>query len=173
MLKPVIEKILNEQIEKEFYSSNLYLAMASWAEANGYKGVADWLFAQAEEEKLHTLKFLRYINERGGHGLIPSVEKPPVEFDSVANLFKEVLKHEELITEAINQIVGKTIQENDFTTHNWVQWFVNEQLEEESAVRTIIDKIKLLGKDNDNLYLFDKDILSLRPAPAGTTAPTA
>ncbi|MBN2681556.1 MAG: ferritin [Bacteroidales bacterium] len=162
MLKPNIEKILNEQIEKEGYSSNLYLAMGTWAEANGLPGVAQWLYAQSEEERMHMLKFIGYIAERGGHAIIPAFKKPPVEYADIYKLFDEVLKHEQYITESINDIVGLTLDEKDFSTNNWIQWFVTEQIEEEASVSGIIDKLNLMGKGNNNLYMFDRDIMSLR-----------
>ncbi|MFP4025068.1 MAG: ferritin [Thiohalospira sp.] len=160
MLTKKIEKILNDQIEKEGYSSNLYLAMASWADKEGYAGIAQWLFAQSEEERMHMMKFVDFITERGGHAIIPAFEKPPVEFESVNILFHQVLEHEKYITGTINDIVALAIKENDFATHNWIQWFVTEQIEEESSVQTIIDKLTMLG--DKNMYIFDRDIMSLR-----------
>jgi len=164
MIKKRIEDICNRQVEREGYSSNLYIAMASWAENNGYPGIALWLYSQAEEEKLHMLKFIKYINERGGKAIIPAFKKPVAEYKSVENVFNEVLKHEEFVTDSINEIVGLTLEEKDFNTHNFLQWFVFEQVEEEASIRTIIDKIRLVG--NNNLYLFDKDIFSLRTPAA-------
>jgi len=162
MLKKKIEDICNKQIEKEGYSSSLYISMASWAETSGFSGVAAWLYSQADEERLHMLKFIKYINERGGKAVIPALKKPSGEFKSVEDVFNEVLKHEEFITSSINEIVGLTLDEKDFNTHNFLQWFVMEQVEEEASVRLIIDKIRLVGKNN--MYQFDKDILSLRAA---------
>lgn len=138
--------------------------MASWAETNGYNGVAAWMYSQADEEKLHMLKFIKYINERGGKAVVPAFKKPSAEFKSVEDVFNEVLKHEEFITASINEIVGLTLEEKDFNTHNFLQWFIMEQVEEEASVRIIIDKIHLVG--TNNLYQFDKDILSLRTPPA-------
>jgi len=160
MLTKKIEEILNKQVEKEGYSSILYLAMASWAETNGYKGVSDWLYAQADEEKMHMLKFIAFINEREGKAIIPGFKKPPAEFKSLAEMFKEVLKHEQYISASINEIVALSIQEKDYSTHNWIQWFVSEQLEEEASVRSILDKLKLVGEKS--LYQFDRDIMKLR-----------
>ncbi|HBS87412.1 MAG: ferritin [Bacteroidetes bacterium GWF2_38_335] len=168
MLKKKVEKILIEQIEKEGYSSNLYLAMATWAEANGFPGIAQWLYAQAEEERLHMKKFISYIGERGSHAVIPAFKQPPVEYKDVKVLFDEVLKHEQYITESISKISSVCIDEKDFVTYNWAQWFLTEQVEEEASVRTVIDKLKMLNKDN--LYMFDKDIMSLRAAAASPTA---
>jgi ferritin len=168
MLNKKVEDICNRQIEREGYSSNLYLAMASWSETNGFSGVAAWLYAQAEEERMHMLKFFRYVNERGGKAVVPAMKKPAGEFKSVEEMFKEVLKHEEFITSSINEIVSLTLEEKDFNTHNFLQWFVNEQVEEETNVRTILDKVNLVGKNN--MYLFDRDIISLR-GQAATTGP--
>ena len=89
MLTKKVEKILNEQIVKEGYSSNLYLAMASWADTEGYEGIAQWLFAQAEEELMHMMKFVHFVNERGGHAIIPAFEQPPAKFDGIKKLFNQ------------------------------------------------------------------------------------
>ena len=165
-----VEKILNVQIEKESYSSHLYLSMASWAEAAGYEGIAQWLYVQADEERLHMLKFIHYVNERGGKALISAIKVPPATFKDVMDVFLSVLKHEEFVTASINEIVAVCNKEKDFTTLNFVQWFVAEQIQEEKSARAIIDKLKLLGKQN--LYLLDKDIMAMRAAsePAGPAA---
>lgn len=160
MLSKTVELILNEQIKKEGYSSNLYLAMASWAETEGLAGVAQWLYAQAAEELMHMMKFLHYINERGGKAIIPSFDQPPAQFEGIKKLFAQVLEHEQYISASINDIVALAIKENDFATHNWIQWFVTEQVEEEASVQAIIDKLKLIG--DSNMYMFDRDIMSLR-----------
>jgi len=167
MLPKKVEDILNVQVQKEDYSAQLYLAMASWAENMGYEGISGWLYAQSDEERLHMLKLVKYINERDGKAIIPAVEKPPVEFENVKVLFDKVLEHEKFISASINEIVGVCMDERDYTTHNWIQWFVNEQIEEEAAAKGIIDKLALTGEKN--LYMFDRDIMSLR----GTSSPAA
>ena len=166
MLKEKVEKALNAQIEKEIYSSHLYLSMASWAEAKGYEGISQWLYAQADEERIHFLKFIGYVNERGGNAVISAIKKPDASFKDVLTLFKQVLKHEEFISESINDVLSVCMAEKDFSTQNWLQWFVTEQIEEEKSVRNIIDKLKMIGSDGNTLYLFDKDIMSLRTANA-------
>jgi ferritin len=167
MLNKNVESALVAQIEKEAFSSNLYLAMASWAENNGLKGTSDWLYAQADEERLHMLKFVKYVNERGGKSVISAIQKPQADFKNVLELFKEVLKHEQFVSQSINDIVGVCYENKDFTTVSWIQWFVNEQIEEEASVQTILDKLHLLGEHN--LYLFDRDIMTLRkPATTAT-----
>jgi ferritin len=160
MLKKPVEEILVRQIEREAYSSNLYLSMASWAETNGFGGVAEWMYAQAEEEKIHLLKFMKYVNERGGKAVIPAVEQPPADFKNVQDIFERTLAHEQFVTESINEIVGVCLDNKDFTTHNWIQWFVTEQIEEEATVSGIIDKLKLL--DGQNMYMFDRDVAGMR-----------
>jgi len=166
MLPKKVEEILNVQVEKEDYSSQLYLAMASWAENKGMEGVAGWLYAQSEEERLHMLKLVKYINERDGVAVIQGMETPPSDFKDVFSMFDQVLEHEKYISASINEIVAVCIAEGDFTTQNWIQWFVNEQIEEESAARAIIDKLNLVGKNN--LYMFDRDIMSTRGAGEAT-----
>ncbi|HKK61859.1 MAG TPA: ferritin [Bacteroidales bacterium] len=162
MLNKKVEDILNVQVEKEDYSSQLYLAMASWAENQGFSGVANWLYAQSDEERLHMLKIIKYINERDGVALIPGMKQPPKDFDNMNEMFKAVLEHEQYITDSINEIVAVCIEEKDYTTHNWVQWFVEEQIEEEASAKDIIDKLNLVGERN--LYMFDRDIMSMRGA---------
>ncbi|MEE4215570.1 MAG: ferritin [Bacteroidales bacterium] len=165
MLKKSVEDLLNRQVEREGYSAILYLSMASWAETRGFAGVADWLYAQAEEEKMHMLKIIRFINERSGKAIIPSFDKPPVEFDGLKVLFDQILQHEQYISSSINEIVAETVKEDDYATNNWLQWFVSEQVEEESSVEAIIDKLKLVG--DHNLYMFDRDIMSMRGQEEG------
>ena len=160
MLPKKVEDILNTQIQKEDYSSQLYLSMASWAENQGFEGVSNWLYAQAEEERIHMLKLVKYVNERDGLAVIPGIDTPPNEFGNVFEMFDKVLAHEKYISGSINEIVAVCIAENDFTTQSWIQWFVTEQIEEEASVKAIIDKLKLLGKNN--LYMFDRDIMSMR-----------
>ncbi len=160
MLSKKIEEICNLQVEKEGYSSHLYLAMAAWAEHEGFAGIAQWLYTQSEEEKEHMLKFISYINERGGSVVIPAFKKPPEEYKGIKEMFDDILKHEQYISASINEIVALCIEEKDYTTHNWIQWFVAEQIEEESSVQAIIDKLKLVG--DKNLYMFDRDIMGMR-----------
>ncbi|NBC83610.1 MAG: ferritin [Bacteroidetes bacterium] len=158
MLSEKMEKILNEQLAKEGYSSDIYLAMASWAEVNGFAGIAKWLYAQSEEERVHMLKFLAYINDRGGHAIVPASEQPPKNYETIQKLFEKVLEHEKYISAAINEIVGKCIELKDYTTHTWIQWFVNEQIEEEAQVKNILDKLAL----SHDMYIFDRDIMGMR-----------
>lgn len=161
MLTKKVEEFCNRQIEREGYSSNLYLAMASWAESKGMAGIGGWLYAQADEERMHMLKFIKYVTERGGNAIIPAFKQPPVKYKGIREMFKEVLKHEQFITGSINEVLAVAISEKDYATSNWIQWFVTEQVEEESAVQLIIDKLELAG--DAGIYFFDRDIMALRP----------
>jgi ferritin len=158
MLKEKVEKILNLQITKEAYSSQLYLAMASWCEKEGYNGSASFLYRQSDEERMHMLKLLHYINDRGSHAIVDTLDKPACEFGSIRELFSKVLEHERFITESINECVEVCMTEKDYTTNQFLQWYVAEQVEEERNAQTIIDKLNLLGDDKARLYLFDRDM---------------
>jgi ferritin len=160
MLTKKVETILVEQIEKEGFSANLYLAMAAWAETEGYPGISAWFYAQAEEEHEHMLKLVHYVIDRGGKSIIPAFKQPPVSWKSVQDVFTQALGHEQSVSKSINAIVGVCLEEKDYATYQWMQWFVSEQIEEESSVNAILDKLRLLGEGS--LYNFDKDIVSLR-----------
>jgi ferritin len=160
MLTKKVEDLCNRQIEREGYSSNLYLAMAVWAENKGMAGIAGWLYKQSDEERVHMLKFIGYVNERGGSVTIPAFKQPPVKYKGILEMFKEVLKHEQFITASINEVLAGSIAEKDYATTNWIQWFVEEQLEEESSVQLILDKLELAGAAG--LYFLDRDIMTLR-----------
>lgn len=167
-----IEKALNEQIEKEASSSQFYLAMASWAENHGLNGTAKFLYAHSDEERIHMLKLIKFINERGGTAVIPGLKNPPVDFESISNVFELLLEHELMVTDSINNVVDICLQEKDYTTHNFMQWYVSEQLEEEALARTILDKLRMIGGDKGGLYLFDRDLenAAIQPAPASGPA---
>ena len=161
MLKSIIEKALNKQIELEASSSQFYLSMASWTEAQGLNGTSSFLYQHSDEERMHMLKLVKFINERGGTAVIPALIKPPTTFNSITHVFECLLEHEINVTESINNIVGLCLEEKDFTTHNFMQWYVSEQIEEEATARGILDRIKLTGSEKGGLYLFDRDLENL------------
>ena len=156
-----MHQALNEQIKYEANASQIYLSMASWAETNGFEGVAEFLFAQSDEERMHMLKLLHYVNERGGHATITTLEEPPNQFVSVKDLFQALLQHEIKVSGLINDMVAIALEEKDYATHNFLQWYVAEQIEEEATARTILDKINLIGDEKSGFYIFDKDIKAL------------
>lgn len=153
-----VEDILNRQIKAEAMSSQAYLAMASWAEVKGINGTAAFLYKHSDEERTHMLKLIRFVNERGGTAVVPSVDVPKANYSSLLEVFEDLLKHELEVTDMINEIVFVCQEERDFTTHNFMQWYVAEQLEEEALARNILDKLRLIGDDKGGLYLFDRDL---------------
>jgi ferritin len=167
MISSKIESALNRQIDLEGFSSMYYLSMASWCEIKGYNGIAQFLYHHSDEERVHMLKLFRYINDRGGHALVPGLESPPKDFQSIQGIFEIVLSHEVKVSNEINALVELCIQEKDYTTHNFLQWYVTEQIEEESLARNVLDKLKLIGEDKGGMYLFDRDLATM--AGAGNT----
>lgn len=165
MLAKNIQDALNKQVAMEAASSQAYLAMASWAEIQpGLDGVTNFFYQQSDEERMHMLKLVRYINERGGFAIVPALEQPNITFQSLQRVFEEFLKHEIAVSESINELVGLCLEARDFSTHNFLQWYVTEQLEEEALARTLNDKLELVGDDKGGIYLFDKDIMLFRNA---------
>ena len=148
----------NDQIKKEASSSQYYLSMASWAETNGLNGTASFMYTHSDEERFHMLKLVKFVNERGGRAIVPQLDAPPMDFKNLKNVFESLLEHEIGVTESINNLVDICLQEKDYTTHNFVQWYVSEQLEEEALARTILDKLNLIGTDAGGMYMFDRDL---------------
>ena len=171
MVSKKIEKALNAQLASEAESSQYYLAMASWAETKGFNGTSEFLYAQSDEEREHMLKLMKYINERGGNAIVPSLPEPPPEYKSITEVFKLLLTHEIEVTRKINSIVDLCLNEKDYTTHNFMQWYVAEQIEEEATARTILDKLNLIGNDKGGLYLFDRDIATINVITASQANP--
>ena len=161
MLKDKIETALNDQIRIEAQSSQIYLAMASWAETEGLGGTAQFLYKHSDEERMHMLKLVQYVNERGGKALVPQLSQPDRSYESLTNLFQTLLNHEIMVSGEINNLVEVCLNEKDYTTHNFMQWYVAEQNEEEALARTIMDKLNMIGEDKGGLYLFDRDIESI------------
>lgn len=161
MVSKKVEAALNDQIQLEADSSQFYLAMASWAENQGLNGTSVFLYRHSDEERQHMLKLIRYVNERGGTAIIPAVAMPDQSYDGLTQLFENLLNHEIKVTKEINKVVGICLEEKDYTTHNFMQWYVSEQIEEEATARGIMDKLKLIGNDKGGLYLFDRDIETL------------
>ena len=135
-----------------------YLAMASWADAKGYNGVAEFFYAQSEEERVHMIKLVKFINERSGNAIVPNLEKPKGDYASLNELFELFLESEMFVTQQINHIIFECLQHKDYNVHNFMQWYVTEQLEEEAVARTLLDKLNIIGDDKSGHYLFDRDI---------------
>lgn len=168
MLLKNIQEGLNNQVKLEAASSQAYLAMASWCEIQpGLDGVSEFFFQQSNEERIHMLKLIRFINERGGFALIPSLDQPIITFKSLKSLFEEFLAHEMTVSNSINDLVDLALKERDYATHNFLQWYVSEQIEEEKTARILNDKLELIGEDKSGLYLFDRDIMARRGSEGG------
>lgn len=159
-----VETSLNKQINAEEHASRLYFAMGAWCDRNGFAGSAKYLYAHAEEERMHMIKLVNYINERGGTVVIDALPKPQNDWASILDVFKEVLAHEQLITEMINAMFEVCMQEKDYLTSNFLQWYIQEQVEEESGARTILDKLTLAGNTQGGLFHFDKEMATMAAA---------
>ncbi|TPN85370.1 ferritin [Aquimarina algicola] len=157
-----IEQLLNEQVKYESQASSQYLSMAIWSDVRGYNGVAEFFYAQSEEERTHMTKLVKFINERNGTAIMPAIEKPRDDFKSLMELFEVFLESEEFVTAKINNIIFECLQFKDYNVHNFMQWYVAEQLEEEATARTLLDKLKIIGDDKSGHYLFDRDINSFQ-----------
>ncbi|MBM1106400.1 ferritin [Aurantibacter crassamenti] len=153
-----IEKLLNDQVKYEAGASMHYLAMASWADANGYNGIAEFFYNQSEEERVHMIKLVKFINERSGKVVVPALEQPTPEYKSLNELFEVFLKSEMFVTEQINHVIFECLDKKDYNVHNFMQWYVTEQLEEEAVARTLLDKLNIIGDDKSGHYMFDRDI---------------
>jgi ferritin len=165
MLSQSMQEALNTQVKLEAASSHAYLAMASWSDIQpGLDNVAEYFFQQSEEERLHMLKLMRFINERGGFALVPSLEQPIVTYKGIKSMFEDFLAHEVTVSNSINELVDLALREKDYATHNFLQWYVSEQIEEEKNARVLNDKLEMIGEDKSGLYLFDRDIMATRNA---------
>ena len=169
MLSKTVESALNQQIRIEAESSQVYLAMAVWAEVKGLEGISNFMYEHSDEEREHMLKLIKFVNERGGHAHISELNAPNVSFASFQEMFQKLYDHEIFVSKSINDLVHITLQEKDYATHNFLQWYVSEQIEEEATARTILDKISMIGDDKGGLYLFDRDIQQLSVETAVNT----
>lgn len=160
-MNTAIEKLLNNQIKYEAQASLQYLAMASWADKTGYNGVAGFFYRQSDEERVHMSKLIKFVNERGGNVVIPALDKPKDAYKGLTELFEKFLESEMLVTEQINHVIFECLQQKDYNVHNFMQWYVTEQLEEESMARTLLDKLNIIGSDKSGHYLFDRDITAI------------
>ncbi len=158
---------LNTQINLEFYSSNLYLQMSAWADNQGLEGTAKFLKVHADEEMQHMQKLFDYVLETGGMPILGTIEAPKAEYANLREMFELVLEHEKIITAEINGLVAESFETKDYSTFNFLQWYVAEQHEEENLFQSVLDKMDLLGNEPKNLFFIDKEIASL----IGKTAP--
>ena len=161
-LSEEVEKILNEQVKREGVSSSIYLAMASWCDRNGFENSANFFYKQSDEERGHMLKIFKYVNDVGGKAISPETTNIPQEFESLRAVFEQALEHEIFITQSINRIVDVCYKAKDYTTINFLQWFLNEQIEEEYIARRALELFDVIGTEGVGLYMIDKQIADIK-----------
>lgn len=168
MLAPSMVDKLNAQINLEIYSSNLYLQMSAWCAANGFEGSADFLRKHADEEMMHAHRLFDYVNETGAQAVLGNIDAPPTKYDSLRAVFEQTYEHEVEVTNAINGLAHTAFSTNDYSTFNFLQWYVAEQHEEQTLFKGILDKFDLVGTDGKALFFVDREIKALA---AGKTVP--
>ena len=169
MFNPRIQDAFNRQLNAELFSSYLYLSMSAYFESQNLKGMAHWMRIQVQEELQHAMKFLDFINDRGGRVLLTAVEGPRTEWSSPLEAFQDTCEHESKVTGLINDLVDLSIKEKDHAANTFLQWFVTEQVEEEASAREIADKLKLAGDNSVALLMIDQE-LGRRTPPAAPAA---
>jgi len=158
MLSKKLTTALSDQVNAEYYSAYIYLSMSSIADGMGLSGIANWLFAQAQEEMAHGTNIYQYILERGAAPTFEAIEKPPTTFESIRDIFDMVLSHEQKVTKRINKIATLAMEEHDHACYQFMMWYVNEQVEEEASAQAIIDKLDLIGDNKGLLLGLDKEL---------------
>ncbi len=157
MVSPKIQEAFNAHITEELFSANLYLAMSAYAEAKAFKGFGRWLRVQYQEELEHAAKFLDQLVVRGGEASVGAVAAPGKEFGSMLQLFEAVLKHERKVTESLHAFYALAGAERDAASQVFLQWFVNEQVEEEARAQEIVDKLRIVGDRSASVLYLDKE----------------
>ena len=158
MLSPKMEKALNDQINAEMFSAYLYLAMVAYFQDKNLSGFANWMTVQNQEETFHAMKFFKYVGERGGRVTLGAIEKPQFEWESPLAAMEAAQAHEAYITGRINDLMNLAIEEKDHATANFLNWFVEEQVEEEDSVNEVVQKLRLLGGEGGGMFMMDRDM---------------
>ena len=158
MISKKMAEALNGQVNAEFYSAYLYLSMEAYFESMNLPSFANWMRAQIQEESIHAMKIYDFVNERGGRVLLKSIEQPPTEWKSPLAAFEAAYKHEQKVTGLINDLVNLAIEEKDHASNTFLQWFVNEQVEEESSVNEVVQKLKMLENAPGGQFLIDREL---------------
>jgi ferritin len=158
MLSNALVDRLNDQINLEFYSSNLYLQMSSWCEFKGLEGCAQFLKLHAQEEMNHMQRLFNYVNETGAMAVLGKIDAPPTQFESVVDVFKKTYEHECLVTKKINDLADAALKDKDYSAFNFLQWYVAEQHEEEKLFKSILDRIEIIGTDGKGIFFIDQEL---------------
>jgi len=153
-----VQEVLNKQINAEFWSAYMYLSMSVWFEGKGLKGFANWMRVQFQEETTHALKFLDFVTERQGVVKLEPIQQVPTEWSGILNVMEVVYEHELIVTDLIYQCQETAEKEKDRATAGMMQWFIDEQIEEEANVNAIISQLKLIGENGQAIYLLDKEL---------------
>ena len=173
MLTPDMQEKLNVQLNAELYSSYLYLSMSAYFESSDLDGFANWMRVQAREELMHAMKFFDFINSRSGQVALQPIAGPPTDWQSAADAFEEVYRHEQKVTGLINALASSAVAESDHATNSFLQWFVTEQVEEEESANRVLRNLKLIGSDGAGLLMLDRELAQrvfTPPAAEGQSA---
>ena len=158
MLSKKMQEALNEQINAELYSAYLYLSMSAYFKSINLPGSANWMRVQTQEEMVHAMKIYDYVNERGGRVALEAVSKPVVEWKSPLAAFQAAYKHEQHVTGLINDLVNLAVKEKDHAVNAFLQWFVNEQVEEEASADEVVQKLKQVEKVPAGVFMIDREL---------------
>lgn len=158
MLNKKIEEALNAQINAELWSAYLYLSMSAYCHAEGKPGMGKWFEVQFEEEQDHAKILFNYIISRNGKVTLKAIDAVPTSWNSILDVYKDTLAHEQKVTSLINNLFALTTAENDYATQSMLKWFVDEQVEEEETAQDIIDKLEMIGDNGYGLYMLDKEL---------------
>ncbi len=166
MISEKMQEALNSQVNKEFYSAYLYLAMSAYCNAIGFPGFSNWMQQQYQEESLHVTKMYNYILSQGGKIHLQQIDEPPTEYGTPLDIFEQTLAHEQFITRCINELMTLAIDEHDYATQTFLQWYVSEQVEEESTVNDILAPLRMVGKEGGGLMMIDQQLAKrMSPTP--------
>ena len=157
-LSKKMQDAINEQIKEELASAYIYLSMAAYCESINLPGFAHWMQAQSNEEMEHAMKFYGYVNERGGRVVLHALEQPPTEFEGPRDVFEKTLAHEQYITDRIHKLYALAVEENDYASLGILQWFVDEQVEEENSATEILEILKMIGDKGQALFMLDRQL---------------
>ena len=158
MISKSLQDAINKQIRDELYSAYMYLSMAAYFEAGGLAGCAAWMRAQSDEEVSHAMKFFDFVNERGGRVTLHPIEQPPLEFESPKAVFEATYEHEQKVTGLIHDLYAMALQEDDYATQVMLHWFIEEQVEEEANVSSILDTLERIGDRGQGMMMLDREL---------------
>jgi len=153
-----VMELMNEQIKHELYSAYLYLSMSAYFEGESLPGFAHWMRVQAAEEQEHAMKFYDFIYERGGRVLLQAIDQPPAEFESLREVFKQTLEHEKKVTGLIEAIYAAAVEDKDYASQTFLNWFIDEQVEEEKNATDLLETLRMVGDKGSALIMFDREL---------------